>query len=615
MTYLPTLAGYTAIFPAALSDTGLVVGRASKPAPVGVRIRLRNQAFVWDAETGMHGLGTLPDDWASFASGVTREGRRISGFSVGDNRVRACVWDRDGQGWKVTALPQEAQLGSTTVPISDDGRHVAAVDGTRACLWSRNEAGAWTREVIAEPGALAPRSVNNAGTVVGVRFTGDGYVHAVLWSRKGGYKQIEKPPGYVRSEAQAINNADVIVGWVDGPFGSKIGPNAFVWEQGRLRLIDEGGPAFTSATAINDHGQVAGVFEADDEPAPNGPGARFVGWARPTVRNGQGGWWAEPTLQEDRDDVPSQVPQPDSVRSGVGPVARSLSGERTARGDRCLQDALRHRLHRPGQRHPAALPHDLCRPGAESGRREPRSAAGAEVRLDDPRLALENHARNGRGPDARAPAAHRGIAPVGPVRCPCVAVHDAHRTARARGSRLRAGLLGPRFARGGPAAAAGREDDRRAVPFVDLAHTAAARGHRVLAPGLQLGEQLARGADAVLVGRSRRLAAAHDVLGGGVRHGSDPARELAVQDLAGARTHGRQPGTARARGRDQAVPRGRRETAGRQAAHRPALGFRRRDPRRRGGDTRRARRHARLVDSRADERSGRRAHCAVSGPR
>ena len=48
---------------------------------------------------------------------------------------------------------------------------------------------------------------------------------------------------------------------VDGPAGSKIGPNAFVFEGGRLRLLDEGGPSFTYATAINDNGQVAGVME------------------------------------------------------------------------------------------------------------------------------------------------------------------------------------------------------------------------------------------------------------------------------------------------------------------------------------------------------------------
>jgi len=64
ITYLPPPAGYTAAFPAAVSDDGVVVGHAGKPAPPG-RVPLRNLAFVWDAKTGMHGLGVLADDVVS----------------------------------------------------------------------------------------------------------------------------------------------------------------------------------------------------------------------------------------------------------------------------------------------------------------------------------------------------------------------------------------------------------------------------------------------------------------------------------------------------------------------------------------------------------------------
>ena len=273
MTYLPLLEGYTATFPAAVSDDGRVVGRASKPAPPGVRVPLRNQAFIWDAQAGIRGLGVLENDGASFACGITRDGRRISGYSVGQDRVRACVWEEHGGGWKGTALPQTSRLGSTTVAISGDGLFVAAVDGAAPCLWARDASGRWTRERIGDDGSLVPKAVNDSGTVAGVQYTGDGSTHAVIWSRPDGLKRLAEPEGYVRSEALAINNAGAVVGMVDGPGGSKIGPNAFVFEAGRLRLLDEGGPNFGSATAINDHGQVAGVLEKkEDEPA--GPDRR-----------------------------------------------------------------------------------------------------------------------------------------------------------------------------------------------------------------------------------------------------------------------------------------------------------------------------------------------------
>lgn len=268
MTYLPTLPGYTFTSPAAVSDTGVVAGRAGRPAPLGVRVPLRNQAFVWDAKAGIRGLGTLPDDWASFATGISRDGRRISGFSVGENRVHACIWERpsNDDAWKASPLPQtKPMLGTTVVPISPDGLRVAGVDGLAPCLWTRDPNGAWTREVIADDSTLIPRAVNNAGTVVGVRFVDQGLTHAVMWTRQSGYAVIQEPTNYVRSEALAVNNAGVVVGMIDGPFGSEVGPNAFALEAGRIRIITEGGPYFVTANALNDKGQVAGVLENDED--------------------------------------------------------------------------------------------------------------------------------------------------------------------------------------------------------------------------------------------------------------------------------------------------------------------------------------------------------------
>jgi uncharacterized membrane protein len=271
ITYLSPPAGYTAVFPAAVSDDGVVVGHAGKPAPAG-RVPLRNQAFVWDAKTGMHLLGVLADDFISYARDISADSRRICGYSIGDNRARACIWDRDGAGWKGTALPHTANISTDIVTMSDNGKFVASLAGQKPCLWSERQAGIWSQEFIGGPGSLAPRSVNNAGMVVGVLHALDSLDHAVIWSRDQGFKQLEMPAGYVNSQANAVNNEGAVVGMADGPRGSKTGPDAFVYEAGRLRLIDEGGPSFASATAINDRGQVAGVFEQKEEDEHRQPG-------------------------------------------------------------------------------------------------------------------------------------------------------------------------------------------------------------------------------------------------------------------------------------------------------------------------------------------------------
>lgn len=274
ITPLPLLRGYTATFPAAVDENGRVVGRVSRP-PSKVSKVMRNQAFLWDAKSGIQGLGALEGDVASFACGITRDGKTISGYSVGDRRIRACVWEKRGERWEATVLPHATRLGSQVVPISDDGRFVAATDGAIPCLWTRGESNGWTREAIGEAGALIPRAVNNRGTVVGIRYPDDGNTQAVIWTRDKGCKRLRPPADYGKSEATDVNNDDVVVGMLDGPNVSDKGPRAFLYENGRLRLIEEGGPTFVAANAINDRGQVAGVMEdEEDEEKPAAPDAK-----------------------------------------------------------------------------------------------------------------------------------------------------------------------------------------------------------------------------------------------------------------------------------------------------------------------------------------------------
>jgi probable HAF family extracellular repeat protein len=160
--------------------------------------------------------------------------------------------------------PQSGTLGSQVVVMSDDGRRLASIDADVPCLWSVNDFGKWNREVLGVPGSFAPRGVNNAGMVVGLTHTHDGKTHAMTWTHGKGLARLQMPKDYVRSEALAINNAGVVVGMMDGPGDSERGPRAFVSIEGRVRAIDEGGPFFTSATAINDAGQVAGVVDKED---------------------------------------------------------------------------------------------------------------------------------------------------------------------------------------------------------------------------------------------------------------------------------------------------------------------------------------------------------------
>ncbi|WP_337176776.1 HAF repeat-containing protein [Paludisphaera sp.] len=263
---LPLLETYTATFPAGVSDDDVVVGRSSKPAPPNVAVYLRNQAFVWTEKDGIRGLGAPEPDVASFASGISRDGRRISGFGVGDRSQRALIWDRDGDAWKPVVIPEGDRLGSNVVAISPDGKRLAATRGVDPTLWTETAPGEWKSESLdGGKDHFIPRAVNDAGTVVGFRNDHDGTYRAVVWTPGQGVTVLSPPPGFVHAQATAINNAGVVVGQVDGPHGGLPGPRGFVYEDGKLRVLDEAGPDFTWATAINDAGQVAGVIEMEEE--------------------------------------------------------------------------------------------------------------------------------------------------------------------------------------------------------------------------------------------------------------------------------------------------------------------------------------------------------------
>ncbi|MFO0959449.1 MAG: HAF repeat-containing protein [Isosphaeraceae bacterium] len=268
ITRIPLLEGYTSTFPLALSDQGRVAGRVSKPAPPNSKVFMRTQAFVWEKGKGIRGLGVLEGDMASMASGISRDGTVVAGATMGQNVMRVCLWQWKDGAWKGMALPFDKGMTGSTVAISPDARNVAALDGALPCLWTRNKSGQWEREVIGGTGEMAPRAVNDSGLVVGVATTPDGLSHAKVWSRDKGMKTLEKPPGYVHSEALAVNNQGVVVGMVDGPHGSEIGPDPFVFEGGKLRILDELGPFLGIATAINDRGEIAGVVTREEEAAP-----------------------------------------------------------------------------------------------------------------------------------------------------------------------------------------------------------------------------------------------------------------------------------------------------------------------------------------------------------
>jgi probable HAF family extracellular repeat protein len=154
-----------------------------------------------------------------------------------------------------------------------------------ATLWERNESGKWqVHELPPYPGDPdgAATAINDRGNAVGISGVCDvaigaySAIHALLW-HDGQAIDLGNLGGHGWNTPQAINNHDVVVGFVNGRNDVVDGQLqfrwvAFVWRResgmmsiGTLRSANGQPDAMSQATDVNDQGDIVGVSYADYE--------------------------------------------------------------------------------------------------------------------------------------------------------------------------------------------------------------------------------------------------------------------------------------------------------------------------------------------------------------
>lgn len=141
---------------------------------------------------------------------------------------------------------------------------VEGADATRAFLWDRRRG---MRDLGVVPGhaSLVAAAVNEAGTVVGSATDSEtGESLAFAWTRARGARTFDSSLGGVTSFAADINRRGQIVGASETASGAF---HAFL-RDGNGDVFDLGafpdGSGFSSATALNDRGQVIGTRVSGD---------------------------------------------------------------------------------------------------------------------------------------------------------------------------------------------------------------------------------------------------------------------------------------------------------------------------------------------------------------
>jgi uncharacterized membrane protein len=271
---MPVPKGYTNSEAAAVSDTGLVVGHVTRPIrSEGGSLR----AVLWNPAKDSVDLLPLPeDDLVADAQDISADGKLITGYSTGPERLRPAiwVWQEQAQNWKVEVLPTIHQMNpylmSAQLVISPDGKTIVgcctekfgpggSVDSA-LYKWQLRE-GQWERTLITTE-QLYVKAINNRGQIVGSITGGSSGRMPCLLSPEGQITTLELLEGDASGEARDINEEAVIVGWSDDPHGPEGGPVPCQWNvEGKVTQLILSTESFGMANGINNAGQIAGTAE------------------------------------------------------------------------------------------------------------------------------------------------------------------------------------------------------------------------------------------------------------------------------------------------------------------------------------------------------------------
>lgn len=249
------------------------------------------EAILMDGLGHIEYLGTLPGFEWSAATGINNE-NQVVGYAYGTDGseeqtglaapARAFLW-QNGKMHDLGVLP--GHVSSRACAVNDSGQ---------ICGWMLDNRGhtramVWDSGKMQDIGAFAggqislATSINNAGQVVGAAQHGDGTVTAFMW-QDGTMHDLGRLNGDSKARAYKINDFGQIVGAsFTGDINNFAQSRAFLWDSKHgmrdltqmLATTDAERQKLeyrTAAYAINNHGQVTGVYN---------PGPRYVFFMTP----------------------------------------------------------------------------------------------------------------------------------------------------------------------------------------------------------------------------------------------------------------------------------------------------------------------------------------------
>jgi probable HAF family extracellular repeat protein len=265
---LGTLPGGNASYATAINDRGEIVGYSGINA-YGPQFRERTQGFAWVDGT-MHALGAL---YCRCSFNVRYGTSRALAIGNGGQIVGDSETDR-GESFRHAFLWQDNGMRDLGAEVDGAGSSYAdGINDINEIVGTVNGRAFLARDGLSQalgvlPGHTASdaRAINNKGQVAGNSVRADGISHAFLWNL-GTMRNLGTLPGDISSQAHALNVGGDVVGRSGAADLSA--SRAVIWQGGPAidlnRLITSSGWILSSATGINDQGQIVGVGLLDGQ--------------------------------------------------------------------------------------------------------------------------------------------------------------------------------------------------------------------------------------------------------------------------------------------------------------------------------------------------------------
>jgi probable HAF family extracellular repeat protein len=246
MTNLGSLTDHES-FAEAINNLGQVVGRSY------INYEYYH-GFLWENGV-MTDLGTFGGD-SSIGNDINDAGRVVGWAFDASDHLHACYW--------VNGVIHNLGVGNSTwASAINESNQIAGTRSDHACLWCPD--GTWSDLGTLGGSSSEAADINAQGQIVGDSDPGSGYFHPFLW--ENGAMHDLGLMGGLYGWATGINDAGQIVGAIST---SKYGTyKAFLRDEGHMYWIEElvvnnpGWWEFTTAKAINEHGQIVGTYLGD----------------------------------------------------------------------------------------------------------------------------------------------------------------------------------------------------------------------------------------------------------------------------------------------------------------------------------------------------------------